>query len=363
MERVKIIRWIIGAIAIGIIIAGLLFYRFIIPLVIISFIFAYLISPIIKYAEIYHIPRTISILLVYIIILALIVLLIYVILPQIKNQVEEFLKFVKHFQETISSNQEITFHSTLQSIGLSKLSQFIKVVETKFTFIDINKYSKELVDKLIGLIGKIPQFILTSISSIINILAFLVVIPFVSFFLLKDERRLLRKFFSWIPNRFFEFSIYLFEKIEESFGRYFRAILIETIIIWLLTFIGLLILKIPYALTLSIIVGITNPIKFFGPFIGFIPIILVILFGPTPEIYIIYAIILSLIIQQFDSNILFPHLVGENLGMHPLWVLLTVIAGGYAFGVLGLIFAVPVVFLIKTIVQVSSKSLKKFEII
>jgi len=122
-------------------------------------------------------------------------------------------------------------------------------------------------------------------------------------------------------------------------------------------------LGIPYALTLSIIIGMTNPIKFFGPFIGFVPVILVVLFSPIPDIMVVYAILMSIIVQQIDSNILFPSLVGKGLGMHPLWVLLTVIAGGYAFGVLGLILAVPAVFLIKTVVQVSATSLRQFEII
>ncbi len=181
--------------------------------------------------------------------------------------------------------------------------------------------------------------------------------------MLNDGRKLMKTFFSWIPNRFFEFSLYLFEQIEESFGKFFRALLLETFIIFLMTFAGLLLLGIPYALILSLFVGLTNPIKFFGPFIGFVPIILVIVFSPIPIIFLLYTGILILIIQQIDSNYLFPSLVGKGLGMHPLWVLLTVIAGGYAFGITGLIFAVPAVFLIKTIIKVSADSLKQFEII
>jgi predicted PurR-regulated permease PerM len=69
------------------------------------------------------------------------------------------------------------------------------------------------------------------------------------------------------------------------------------------------------------------------------------------------------IVQQIDSLILFPWLVGKSMKMHPLWVLLTVIAGGYAFGILGMLFAVPIVLLIKIIIEVSHKSLKQFEII
>jgi len=181
--------------------------------------------------------------------------------------------------------------------------------------------------------------------------------------MLRDERVFLRNIFSKIRNRYFEFSLHLFEKIEESFGKFFRALLLETVLVAFMSVIGLMILGIPYALILGIIVGLANPIKYFGPFIGAVPTVLVILIGPTPDIYLLHITIMFFIVQQIDSLILFPWLIGRSIDMHPLLVLLTVIAGGYAFGILGMLFAVPVVFLIKTIVQVSAQSLKQFEII
>ena len=356
MDRIKVVRWVVGFIALGVAVMGILFYKSILSYLLIAGIIAYLISPIINYAQKFHIPRALSILIVYIIIIVLIIILINVIIPQIKIQAEEASKF---FKQIVKDPEAFS----LKSFGLDGVSKFIDRIQTRFTFINVDEYTQMLGEKFVGVINAIPQILINSLSGIINFLAFLIVIPFVCFFLLKDERQLMKTFFSWIPNRYFEFSIYLFEKIEDSFGRYLRSILLETIIITILSYIGLLILGIPYALTLSIIIGMTNPIKFFGPFIGFVPVILVVLFSPIPDIMVVYAILMSIIVQQIDSNILFPSLVGKGLGMHPLWVLLTVIAGGYAFGVLGLILAVPAVFLIKTVVQVSATSLKQFEII
>jgi len=356
MDRIKVVRWVVGFIALGVAVMGILFYKSILSYLLIAGIIAYLISPIINYAQKFHIPRALSILIVYIIIIVLIIILINVIIPQIKIQAEEASKF---FKQIVKDPEAFS----LKSFGLDGVSKFIDRIQTRFTFINVDEYTQMLGEKFVGVINAIPQILINSLSGIINFLAFLIVIPFVCFFLLKDERQLMKTFFGWVPNRYFEFSIYLFEKIEDSFGRYLRSILLETIIITILSYIGLLILGIPYALTLSIIIGMTNPIKFFGPFIGFVPVILVVLFSPLPDIMVIYAILMSIIVQQIDSNILFPSLVGKGLGMHPLWVLLTVIAGGYAFGVLGLILAVPAVFLIKTVVQVSATSLKQFEII
>jgi len=365
MDRSKFFRWIIWIITFFIIIAGVWFYHYILLYIIVSSIFAYLLFPIIKFGDRLQIPRPISILITYAVIIFLIILAINVIVPQIRQQAEEGAKVVKKAQTRLNEQKEgsMDISTALKTIGIEEFADVIKDMNSRFKFIDLDRHLNQMLDKFINLLAEIPQFLLNSISSIINLLAFIIVIPFISFFLLNDERKLMRAFFSVIPNRYFEFSLYLFEKIEESFGRFFRALLLETFIIFILAFIGLMILNIPYALTLSLIVGLTNPIKFFGPFLGVIPIFLVVLLGPTPNIYLLYTAILILIIQQFDSNYLFPSLIGKKIGMHPLWVLLTVISGGYAFGVVGLIFAVPVVFLIKTIIQVSAKSLKEFEII
>jgi predicted PurR-regulated permease PerM len=356
MEQAKIIRWMIFAITTALIVIGILFYRFILSYLLVAFLLAYIIAPIIKYAEKYKISRTLSILVVYLIIIGIIILLFSVIIPQIIGQVTDF---AKSFSETLEHPEAFG----LKSLGLEGISKFIDQVESKFPFLEIEKYKSLAGAKIVNLVNQIPQILVKSISSIINLLAFLVVVPVIGFFILRDERKFFNAFFSFIPNRYFEFLLHLFEKIEENFGKFFRALLLETVLVAVMSILGLLILNIPYALILGIIVGLANSIKYFGPFIGAVPTILVILLGPTPDIYLIYTGIMFVIVQQIDSLILFPWLIGRSINMHPLWVLLTVIAGGYAFGIWGLLFAVPVVFLIKTIIKVSYKSLKDFEII
>lgn len=356
MKKSKKFKWIFLAIIFALIFVGILFYKFIIPYLIVAFILSYLIGPIINFAEKYQISRTLSILIVYLISAILIVLLFYVIVPQIIEQITDFagtFKTVFEKQETVN----------LQSFGLERISEFITKLDLKFPFLKIDKFISSQGEKLLNLIKQLPQILMKSISGIVNFLAFLIVVPVIGFFILRDERKFLKSFFSIIPNRYFEFLLHLFESIEENFGKFFRALLLETGIVAVLSILGLLILGIPYALILGIIVGLSNPIKYFGPFIGAIPTMFVILVGQTPDIFMLYVVIIFFVIQQIDSLILFPWLIGKSMKMHPLFVLLTVIAGGYAFGILGMLFAVPIVFLVKTIFEVSYKSLREFEII
>lgn len=354
MERSKIIRLFLFIMSLALFVAGLLFYQSIISYLIVGFIIAYLLSPVINYAETYQISRSLSIITVYLITALLMVILINVILPQLIQQATDLAKFI---QKLLNDPDAVNLHT----IGLSGLSDFMDNLNSKFPGLEIDQQLKSFFDsdKINDLVNQIPLFF----KSVVNLIAFLVVIPVIVFFMLKDERVFIRQIFSSIGNRYFEFSIHLFEKIEESFGKFFRAILLETILVAVMSIIGLLILGIPNAIILGLIVGLANPIKYFGPFIGAVPTILVVLLGPTPNVYVFYVAIVFVIVQQIDSLILFPWLVGRSMQMHPLLVLLTVIAGGYAFGILGMLFGVPVVFLIKTIVEVSHKSLKEFEII
>ncbi|MGC9336792.1 MAG: AI-2E family transporter [Candidatus Cloacimonadia bacterium] len=354
MSRAKIYSWIVIALVILLVLLGVLFYRSIIWHLVVSFILAYIIAPIINYAEKYQIPRTVSILVVYAIILVLISWLFSSLIPQIISQFEEVAANISQRSEAF----------TLESLGLKGVAEFLERVEELFPFVSFGEYREMIQARVAQFFMQIPDIMISTVSGIFSFLGFIVIIPVVGFFMLRDERRFFKAFFSIIPNRYFEFFVHLFENIEESFGKFFRALLLETIIMAILATIGLLILNVPYALILGIFVGLVNPIKYFGPYIGAVPSLLVVLLSPSiPNIYVIHVSLMFFIIQQFDSLILFPWLMGQSMDMHPLWILLTVIAGGYAFGVLGMVFAVPVVFLIKVIVEVSYKSLKEFRII
>ncbi len=356
LKNINIVKLVFYLIILFVVILGIYLYKFVLSYVVVSFLIAYLIAPIVNYLERYRINRTVSILGIYLVIALVLTFSFYSLIPQIINQLTDFTNLLI---EMIQRGEPIN----LQSLGLGKLANFFEKIKTGLPFIDFDKYNELLSQRLASFLGQLPQIVIKSISGIITGLAFLIVVPVIGFFLLRDENRFRKSFFRIIPNRYFEFTLHLFQKIEESFGNFFRGLLIETLIVTILSVIGLLILNIRYALILGIIIGLSNPIKYFGPFIGIIPTLIVVLAGPKPSIYIIYVLIVHLIIQQIDSLILFPTVMGKTIEMHALWVLLTVIAGGYAFGILGMFFAVPVVYLIRTVMVVSYDSLKQFEII
>lgn len=116
--------------------------------------------------------------------------------------------------------------------------------------------------------------------------------------------------------------------------------LMDSAIIGILCYIGMLLLDMPYPILISVIIGVTNVIPFFGPYIGAIPCILLILVvDPLKGIY--FAIFI-LLLQQFDGNILGPKILGETTGLSSFMVIVAILIGGGLFGVPGMIAGVPV---------------------
>ena len=115
--------------------------------------------------------------------------------------------------------------------------------------------------------------------------------------------------------------------------------ILDSIIIGLLCFIGCSFLGMPYTMLVSVIVGVTNVIPFFGPFIGAIPSALIILIADP--IKCIYFLLFVLLLQQFDGNILGPKILGDSTGLSSFWVLFAIVLFGGLFGFLGMLLGVP----------------------
>ena len=126
---------------------------------------------------------------------------------------------------------------------------------------------------------------------------------------------------------------------DKRFGGFINGKLWDSAIIGVLCYIGMLLMDLPYALSISVIIGVTNIIPFFGPFIGAIPSFLLILL--ENPIQSIYFLIFILILQQFDGNILGPKILGDSTGLSSFMVIVAILIGGAMFGVIGMIIGVP----------------------
>ena len=128
-------------------------------------------------------------------------------------------------------------------------------------------------------------------------------------------------------------------KSNSIFGGFIIGKIIDSAIIGVLCFIGVSLLNMPYALLVSVFVGVTNVIPYFGPFIGAIPsAILIMIVDPMKGLYFIIFILL---LQQLDGNIIGPTILGDSTGLSAFWVLFSILLFGGLFGVVGMIIGVP----------------------
>ena len=127
---------------------------------------------------------------------------------------------------------------------------------------------------------------------------------------------------------------------DKVFTDFFNAKLIDSLIVGIICFIGMIIFKMPYATMISVIVGVTNIIPYFGPYIGAIPSALIILLvDPSKCLWFLLFII---VLQQFDGSILGPKILGSKTGLSSFWVLFSLLVFGSIFGVVGMIIGVPI---------------------
>jgi predicted PurR-regulated permease PerM len=155
--------------------------------------------------------------------------------------------------------------------------------------------------------------------------------------------------YSLLPLDHANLVIAKFRYTHQVFGGFINGKLLDSLIIGVLCFVGCSLMKMPYAMLVSVIVGVTNIVPFFGPFIGAIPsAILILLNSPIKCVYFIVFIFL---IQQFDGNILGPKILGNSTGLSSFWVLFAILLFGGLFGFVGMIVGVPVFAVIYSLIE------------
>ncbi len=138
-------------------------------------------------------------------------------------------------------------------------------------------------------------------------------------------------------------------KSNEIFGGFISGKILDSMIIGIICYIVLLIMKMPYPVLVSVIVGVTNIIPFFGPFIGAVPsFIIIVLANPIQGLYFLIFVV---ILQQVDGNIIGPNILGDSTGLSPFWVIFAIMVGGGLFGFAGMLLGVPTFAVIYYIMQ------------
>ncbi|WP_442595132.1 AI-2E family transporter [Neobacillus sp. D3-1R] len=191
----------------------------------------------------------------------------------------------------------------------------------------------------------ILSLVLSGMVNVFNSIFVLAIIPFIAFYMLKDINTLKKAAWYITPRKWRKQGVLFLRDVNESLGSYIRGQLLVCIVIGVVSAILFWFVKMKYPLLLGFIIGVTNVIPYFGPVIGAIPAVII---AATISVkMIIFVLIIILVLQFLEGNILSPLIVGKSLHMHPLMIMLALLAGGEVGGVVGLILAVPILAVLK----------------
>ena len=189
------------------------------------------------------------------------------------------------------------------------------------------------------------------IPSILSMVITLFLIPFMTFFLLKDGRRLKKSFIQILPNRYFEMTINLIHKIDGQLGSYIRGQMLVSLCIGILSITALAILRVPYFLIIGAVAGVANLIPYFGPIVGAVPAIILNVIDKGSLSAALVVILAFIAIRLIDDTLVSPNILGHSLEIHPLLVIIVIFIGGGMFGIMGLLLCIPVTGIIKVTIQ------------
>ncbi|HOD60390.1 MAG TPA: AI-2E family transporter, partial [Candidatus Syntrophosphaera sp.] len=323
---------------------------------IISIIVSYIFDPIVSWLEYKGMARWIAILCVYAVIAGLIAWLVITYIPRLIEQGNQLIKFI--------SRTDVPLDQAIVQLPLvHSIYEFILKVDQTIPQLNLLPQFNQLIELGVQKLGELPQILLSNFQSIISTVALVFTIPFFSYFLLKDKRKIRQALVSLAPNKYFELTLILFNKVDENIGTYLRAILLEMINVGILSTIALTIVGVPYSIVIGAIAGLLNIIPYLGPWIGGFVAGFVILVSGLPPIMIVWMAMAILIVQFLDNYIFYPLIVGRTIRMHPLVVLMTVIAGSYFGGVIWMLISVPLVYMTYSLIMALHKNLKEFRII
>lgn len=322
----KVLILLIPLISIAIFIA---FFTDLFVTLVICLLLALVLNPFVDFIESAGLNRIISILIVYVVIGVGIYFLALFIAPRITEQASSLRESIKEF----------------------KISEKVKVadkwIEKNIPFMKKGDLSNEIEGVFKGSFSKVQDLI----SGVLSTALLIIIIPIITFFILRDRQKIKNGLISIVPNRYFEMTVNIIDKIEKQLSRYVRGWLLDAFFVGVLSAIGLSILGINNAFVIGIVAGAGHLIPYAGPIVGGVPaiIISIIQFGDFQMLLPI--LLLFLIIYVLDNTIAQPYIFSKSTDMNPITIIALILIGNQILGAFGALIAIP----IATILKVSAK--------
>ena len=342
---------IIGILIVGgILLWGLLKIRIIFPPLVLAVLILYVLNPVVSRLERRRVPRLLGTVLAYVFVLGGITLLVMALVPLITNQVSdvgerwpEYRTEILQFIDDAATNVEERFGTDIDTAQVScLLGAEEEVGEGHVSEARCDQVTEDFRETVMDQAGRITEIG----SSVLHVLLAFVLGPLIAFYLLVDLPHLQRDLLNLIPEGHRAEAADIGSKIGMAVGGFFRGQLVVAILVGALSALGFYIIDLPFWALIGAIAGFFNLIPLVGPYIGGAIGFVVGTISSGLELGL-WAAFVELVVQQIDNHVISPNVMKKTVNLHPVTVMLSILAGGTVAGFWGVLLGVPTVAVIK----------------
>jgi putative permease len=298
-----------------------------------SIVIAYLLQSIVRKLENLNAPRLIAVLITFTLFLAVLLLLLFYIIPELSKQVSQLVpQLPQMIEKGLANLQEI-----LKSSGAINEEQILEITNNIKS--EISNYGQSL---LVSISSSIPD--------IISLIVYLVLMPLLVFFFLKDKDILINWVRSFMPADI-ELSNTVWLDVDLQIGNYVRGKMLEIMIVWITCYIVFALMGLNYAILLAAAVGFSVIIPYIGAVVVTIPVALVAYFQWGWSSDFAYLLVAYFVIQGIDGSVIVPLLFSEVVNLHPIAIIVAVLFFGGLWGFWGVFFAIPLATVVQAIIK------------
>jgi len=295
----------------------------------VALIFASAVDPWVDNMERIKFPRWLTILLIYILLIIAIFLVVYLLIPPIAEQIGQLANNFPDYFEKLGGALEGVRNFSVEHGVMGELDQGLNAIK----------------DNLSGALTSVFSTVAGIFGGIISFFVVLVI----TFYMTVEESAMKRTLTYILPSKYQPFTLQLINKVQKKIGAWLKGQLILSLILGIMSYVGLLILGVNYALILALVAAIGEFIPYLGPVIAAVPAVFL-AFSQSP-LKALLVLILYIIIQQIENNILVPKVMQRAVGLNPIISIIALLVGAKVAGIVGVILAIPVATAISVIVR------------
>ncbi len=306
------------------------FFKILIPLFI-GLVISWILAPGVDKLVKRKVPRVLACIIVYLIMLSIIFVILALVIPNLMNQIKDLIAAMPNILNELKDIIDDLFGNT----NSSEIRNIKKNI-----FKAMGDFSESITVDL-------PSTVIGGTKSFISVMTTLILGLMISFYLSYDYHKMSKKMYNLIPKKYHPNTKDLTGRINSSLRSYIQGVLIVMLLVFVSQAIGLTIAGLKAPLIFALFCAITDIIPYFGPWIGAVPAIIVgFTISPLTGIFTIISII---IVQTLENNFYQPLIMGHTMELHPVTIMLGLLIFGNFFGMIGMIFATPLVAILKII--------------